>query len=244
MEQRILTVAENRPLNGTVYRMRLRSDTPVGVRPGQFIDIRLDGLFLRRPISVSDAGGDTLTILYRAVGRGTEMLREMRGGTLDVLMPLGNGFDPDAAGEAPLLVGGGIGCAPLFLLAKELRRRGLPVRAVLGFNTREEVFYEDDFRALGAEVTVTTADGSYGVPGLVTAPLAGIPFSYYYACGPEPMLRAVYAAAPGPGELSFEERMGCGFGACMGCTCATAAGPKRVCRDGPVLKKEELLWDA
>ncbi len=244
MEQRILTIVENRPLTGSVFRLRLQGAAPVPVRPGQFINIRLDGLFLRRPISVCDAEGNEVTVICRAVGRGTERLRHMYAGTLDVLTGLGNGFDPGIAGEAPLLIGGGIGSAPLYLLAKELHRAGKPVRVLLGFNTKDDVFYEEEFRALGAEVTVTTADGSYGVPGLVTAPLAGIPFSYYYACGPEPMLKAVYAAAPGPGELSFEERMGCGFGACMGCTCATVAGPKRICRDGPVLKKEELLWDA
>ena len=213
--------------------------------PGQFVNIRLDGNFLRRPISVSDWDENSFTLLYKVVGAGTKQLSEMRPGqTLDILTGLGNGFDVSDAGEKPLLIGGGIGAAPLYRLAKELIKMGKPVTVILGFNTADEVFYEDGFRALGAKVLVTTADGSYGIKGFVTAALPGLDYSDYYACGPEPMLKAVFRAAGSSGQLSFEERMGCGFGACMGCTCRTVTGWKRICREGPVLRKEEILWDA
>ena len=244
MKQGVFTITENAPLTGAVYRLRLAGDTSAVTAPGQFVNVALPGLYLRRPISVSDASDGQLTLIYKVVGKGTEaMAAMMPGQTLDVLSGLGNGFDVSLAGDAPLLLGGGIGAAPLVLLARRLRAAGKAVSVVLGFNTRDEIFYEDEFRALGCDVTVATADGSCGVPGFVTDALPE-EYSFYYACGPEPMLRAVYDRAAGDGQLSFEARMGCGFGACMGCTRQTAAGPKRVCKDGPVFRKGEILWDA
>jgi dihydroorotate dehydrogenase electron transfer subunit len=242
MKQQILTITENVPVTATVYRMRLEAPDLEAQRPGGFVNIRLDGLFLRRPISVYDSEPGCLTILYKVVGRGTEQMAGMRPGeTLDVLTGLGNGYDLSKAGDAPLLLGGGVGVPPLYLLAKQLTAAGKKVRAVLGFNTKEEVFGEEAFKALGCEVTVTTADGSYGVKGFVTDALPA-DCSYFYTCGPEPMLRAVYRATKTSGQFSFEERMGCGFGACMGCSCKTITGYKRICREGPVLEKEEILW--
>ena len=244
MKQGIFTIEQNVPLTDSVYRLRLAGDASQVTAPGQFVNIALPELFLRRPISVCDAGPGLLTLIYKTVGRGTEKLAAMGPGqTLDILTGLGNGFDVSLAGKRPLLLGGGIGSAPLYLLARYLRQQGKDVAVVLGFNTKSEVFYESEFRALGCDVTVTTADGSYGTPGFVTD---GLPedYSFYYACGPEPMLRAVYERAAGSGQMSFEARMGCGFGACMGCTRQTLAGPKRVCRDGPVFRKEEILWEA
>lgn len=241
MKQTILTIESNSPLTSAVYRLDLRGAEEMQ-RPGQFINIRLAGHFLRRPISVYDQDGDHLTVLYKTVGAGTEQLSRMqRGETLDVLTGLGNGYDLGKAGTCPLLLGGGVGVPPLYLLAKELRAKALPVTAVLGFNTREEVFGEAEFRELGCEVTVTTADGTYGTRGFVTDALP-LNYSYFYTCGPEPMLRAVYRATNTSGQFSFEERMGCGFGACMGCSCKTITGQKRICREGPVLEKEEILW--
>ncbi len=242
MKQEFLTITENERLTAAVYRMRLGGVTGE-LRPGQFVNIRLGGLFLRRPISVCDFRGGVLTILYKTVGKGTEaMSRLAPGRKLDVLTGLGNGYDLACAGEAPLLIGGGVGVPPLYWAARELAASGKSVTAVLGFNTADEVFYEDEFKQLGCLVTVATADGSYGVRGFVTDALPK-GASYFYACGPEPMLRAVYAATVDtPGEMSFEERMGCGFGACMGCSCKTITGSKRICREGPVLKKEEILW--
>ena len=242
MKQTILTIAENRPLTASVYRMALAAADLEEQRPGQFINLRLAGRFLRRPISVYDWEPGKVTIIYKAVGHGTEQLSRMKAGeTLDALTGLGNGYDLSKAGERPLLLGGGVGVPPLYLLAKRLRAEGKAVTAVLGFNTKEEVFAEEEFRALGCEVTVTTADGSYSVKGFVTDALSE-EYSFFYTCGPEPMLKAVYKATKTPGQFSFEERMGCGFGACMGCTCRTITGWKRICREGPVLDKEEILW--
>ena len=244
MKQGIWTVTDNRRLTDNVYRMRLTGDASDVTAPGQFINIRLDGRFLRRPISVCDKDGDTLSIVFKTVGHGTEQLADAVPGTkLDILSGLGNGYDMSAAGARPLLLGGGAGVPPLYWLAKELRRSGRAVYVTLGFNTASEVFMEDDFSALGCLVTVTTADGSHGVRGFVTAAIPD-DAAYFYACGPEPMLRAVYKATRTSGQFSFEERMGCGFGACMGCSCRTVTGYKRICRDGPVLRKEEILWDA
>ena len=221
MKQQILTIRENVPVTGSVYRMRLEGDELEAQKPGGFVNIRLDGLFLRRPISVYDSEPGRLVILYKTVGRGTEQMAGMKPGeTLDVLTGLGNGYDLTKAGERPLLLGGGVGVPPLYLLAKKLIAEGKKPYAVLGFNTAEEVFGEKEFKALGCGVTVTTADG-----------------------GPEPMLRAVYRTAKSSGQFSFEERMGCGFGACMGCSCKTITGYKRICREGPVLEKEEILWE-
>ena len=244
MKQSIFTIKENTPLTATVYRMVLTGDTADITGPGQFVNILLDGLYLRRPISVCDCQGDALTLVYKVVGKGTRQMSVMTPGqTLDVLTGLGNGYDMTAAGENPLLIGGGVGVPPLYMLARLLRQQGKAVSVVLGFNTKDEVFYEDAFKALGCTVTVATADGSYGVKGFVTNALPDI-YSYFYTCGPEPMLKAVYKAAATSGQFSFEERMGCGFGACMGCSCKVITGYKRICKDGPVLEKEEILWDA
>ena len=243
MNQQNLTVLSNVPLTASVYEMKLRGDMAVFTAPGQFVNIRLDGFYLRRPISVCDIEGDVLTILYKVVGHGTEAMSRLGEGTsLDVLCGLGNGYDLTKSGPRPLLVGGGVGVPPLYLTAKRLIAEGKQVRAVLGFNNADEIFYEDRFRALGADVTVTTADGSYGIRGFVTDALPA-DCTYFYACGPEPMLRAVYRAAEISGQFSFEARMGCGFGACMGCSCKTITGYKRICREGPVLEKEEILWE-
>lgn len=242
MRQQVLTIAENTPVTRSVYRMRLEAPDLEKQAPGGFVNILPEGFFLRRPVSVYDSEPGTLTLLYKTVGRGTEKLAGMKAGErLDVLTGLGNGYDLAKAGDSPLLLGGGVGVPPLYLLAKTLRARGCRVTAVLGFNTAEEVFGEEAFQALGCRVTVTTADGSRGVKGFVTD---AIPeeYSYFYTCGPEPMLRAVYRATRTSGQFSFEERMGCGFGACMGCSCRTVTGSKRICREGPVLEKEEILW--
>ena len=243
MQERRLTITENTPLTKDVYRMKLAGDVSAITAPGQFINIKLDGLFLRRPISVCDRDGDSVTIIYKVVGRGTEALRRMRSGeTLNVLTGLGNGYDTSLSGEKPLLLGGGVGVPPLYLLAKHLLAEGKQVSVILGFNTKDEVFCEREFKDLGCEVTVATVDGSYGVKGFVTDALPE-DYTYFYTCGPEPMLKAVYRATDTSGQFSFEERMGCGFGACMGCSCKTITGFKRICKEGPVLRKEEILWD-
>ena len=243
MTQTIFTITENVALTATVYKMVLTGDTD-GIATGQFVNILLDGLYLRRPISVCDCQGDTLTLLYKVVGKGTAQMAAMTAGqTLDLLTGLGNGYDVTKAGDHPLLIGGGVGVPPLYMLARQLREQGKAVSVILGFNTADEVFYEQEFAALGCDVTVTTVDGSCGVKGFVTAALPDT-YSYFYTCGPEPMLKAVYAATATSGQFSFEERMGCGFGACMGCSCKVITGYKRICKDGPVLEKEEILWDA
>ncbi len=243
MKQGIFTVAENFPLTESVYRMRLVGDVSAITTPGQFINIKLDGLFLRRPISVCDRDEDSVTILYKVVGDGTDKMRRLQKESLDVLTGLGNGYDLSVSGQKPLLLGGGVGVPPLYWLAKKLIAEGKEVTAVLGFNTKNEVFYEEEFRKLGARVIVTTADGSYGVPGFVTDAMADLEYTHFYTCGPEPMLKAVYRASKTSGQLSFEERMGCGFGACMGCSCKVITGYKRICKEGPVLRKEEILWE-
>lgn len=244
MKQCIYTIQSNVPLTDSVYQMRLIGDTSAFTKPGQFLDIQLDGLFLRRPISVCDYDEAGLTILYKVVGKGTAQMAAMRPGeTLDVLTGLGNGYDTAKCGDHALLLGGGVGVPPLYGLCKALIAEGKHVSVVLGFNTKEEVFYETEFRALGADVTVTTADGSYGVKGFVTDALPA-QYDYFFTCGPEPMLKAVYRATLTSGQFSFEERMGCGFGACMGCSCKTLTGYKRICKDGPVLEKEEILWES
>ena len=243
MNQMRMTLTENRPLAEGIRRLTLTGEGLEEQRPGQFLNIRLNGLFLRRPISVCDWEPGQVTVIYRVVGRGTEQLAAMRPGeTLDVLTGLGNGYDLAPAGASPLLIGGGVGVPPLYLLARRLREQGREVTAVLGFRTAKEVFAAEDFRTLGCRVTVTTEDGSEGVRGFVTGALPEN-YSYFYTCGPEPMLRAVFRATKTSGQFSFEERMGCGFGACMGCTCRTVTGGKRICREGPVLRKEEILWE-
>ena len=242
MKQSVFTVAENVPLTENVYKMVLSGDVSAITAPGQFINIKLDGLFLRRPISVCDVSPDTVTIIYKVVGKGTEQMSAMQAGeTLDILTGLGNGYDTSLSGDCPVLLGGGVGVPPLYLLAKKLIAEGKKVSVVLGFNTASEVFYEEEFASLGCAVTVATADGSKGVKGFVTDALPET-YSYFYTCGPEPMLKAVYNKTVTSGQMSFEERMGCGFGACMGCSCKTLTGNKRICKDGPVMRKEEIQF--
>ena len=244
MKQTVLTVQENEQIAKSVYRMTLSGDLSDVSRPGQFVNLKLDGFYLRRPISVCDKQGDALTLIYKTVGDGTRALAGYgKGKEIDCLVGLGNGYDVTKSGDAPLLVGGGVGVPPLYWLAKTLIAEGMRVTAILGFNTKDEVFYENEFRALGANAIVTTVDGSYGKKGFVTDALGGLDFTYVYTCGPEPMLRALYRATKVGGQFSFERRMGCGFGACMGCTCKTITGNKRICREGPVLTREDIVWE-
>ncbi len=244
MKQSIFTILENKALTRDVYKMVLEGDTSAITAPGQFVNIQLTGKFLRRPISVCDYNETTLTILYKVVGKGTAQMSAMAPGeTLDILTGLGNGYDLELSGDKPVLLGGGVGVPPMYNLAKKLIAQGKEVTMILGFNTRSEIFYEEEFKALGCKVTVTTVDGSYGKKGFVTDALPE-DYTHFYTCGPEPMLKAVYRATNTSGQMSFEERMGCGFGACMGCSCKTLTGYKRICKDGPVMKKEEILWEA
>ena len=244
MKQRIFKILTNEALTSSVYRMTLEGDTSAITAPGQFVNIRLEGKFLRRPISVCDWEAGKLTLVYKVVGHGTAQMAAMTPGeTLDILTGLGNGYDLTLTGETPVLVGGGVGVPPMYGLAKHLRALGKPVQVILGFNTKEEIFYEEAFKSLGCTVYVTTVDGSYGIPGFVTDALKDLSYSHFCACGPEPMLKALYKASTTSGQMSFEERMGCGFGACMGCSCKTLTGNKRICKEGPVMKKEEILWD-
>ena len=242
MEQVKLEIIENKPITDSVFQMKLKGNISGVTNAGQFVNIKLDGLYLRRPISVCDYENDTLTIVYKVVGKGTEQMSQMTSGSLDVLTGLGNGYNIDNNAQNVLLLGGGVGVPPLYNLAKKLINSGKKVCVILGFNTKSEVFYENEFKELGADVTVATADGSYGVKGFVTD---AIPenYDYFYTCGPEPMLKSVYKFTKTSGQFSFEERMGCGFGACMGCSCKTLTGYKRICKDGPVLEKEEILWE-
>ena len=243
MKQSIFTIVSNEALTDCVYKMVLQGDTSAITAAGQFVNIRLEGMFLRRPISVCDYDCETLTIVYKVVGKGTEAMSKMTaGGKLDILTGLGNGYDLGKAGDRPLLVGGGAGVPPMYLLARRLVESGVTPTAILGFGSADEVFYKTEFEAIGANVIVATADGTEGVRGFVTDAMAGLSYSYFYTCGPEPMLKAVYEKSETSGEFSFEERMGCGFGACMGCSCKTKYGNKRICRDGPVLAKEEIIW--
>ncbi len=236
-------VLTNRKIAKNTYEMTLRGDVTDISAPGQFVNIKLDGFYLRRPISVCNVEGDVLTLIYKAVGKGTEMMARMTGGEeLMILTGLGNGYDLKKSGSAPLLIGGGAGVPPMYLLCRRLAAEGKSVTVILGFGSADEVFYEDEFRALGARVLVTTADGSYGIKGFVTDALDGLEPTHFYTCGPEPMLKSVYDRTSCSGSFSFEERMGCGFGACMGCSCETKYGNKRICRDGPVLEKEEIIW--
>ena len=244
MKQSIFEILTNEALTSSVYRMTLEGDTSAITAPGQFVNIRLEGKFLRRPISVCDWEEGKLTLVYKVVGHGTAQMAAMTPGqTLDILTGLGNGYDLTLTGENPVLVGGGVGVPPMYGLAKHLRALGKSVQVILGFNTKEEIFYEDAFKALGCTVYVTTVDGSYGIHGFVTDALKDLSYSHFCACGPEPMLKALYKASRTSGQMSFEERMGCGFGACMGCSCKTLTGNKRICKEGPVMKKEEILWD-
>ncbi len=242
MKQSIFTILSNTALTDSVFKMVLSGDTGAITAPGQFVNIQLTGKFLRRPISVCDYDDETLTIVYKVVGKGTEVMSKMAPGEkLDILTGLGNGYDLTLSGDHPALLGGGVGVPPMYNLAKKLIGEGKNVSVILGFNTKSEIFYEEEFKALGCDVTVTTVDGSCGKKGFVTDALP-VNYTYFYTCGPEPMLKAVYRATKTSGQMSFEERMGCGFGACMGCSCKTLTGYKRICKEGPVMKKEEILW--
>ena len=242
MLQSLFTVVKNEKIADNTYEMVLSGNT-AELKAGGFVNIKLDGFYLRRPISVCDYDDTTLTIIYKAVGKGTDYMSELcKGESLDVLTGLGNGYDITKSGDKVLLIGGGAGVPPMYRMCKELIYAGKSVTAILGFNTASEVFYEDEFKSLGADVKVATADGSYGIKGFVTDAMDGVEYEYFYTCGPEPMLKAVYNATDVSGQFSFEERMGCGFGACMGCSCKTKYGNKRICKDGPVLVKEEIIW--
>ncbi len=243
MKQVIFKVISNEKIAKDVFKMVMEGDTS-SIACGQFVNIQIEGLYLRRPISVCEVAGDKLTIIYKVVGKGTEVMSNMTEGVaLDVLTGLGNGYDLSVSGENPLLIGGGVGVPPMYQLAKDLRAEGKDVTVILGFNKAEEIFYEAEFKALGADVYVATVDGSVGTKGFVTDVMKALTdYTYVYTCGPEPMLKAVYNESKTSGQFSFEERMGCGFGACMGCSCKTKYGNKRICKDGPVLTKEEIVW--
>ncbi len=243
MKQELFTVISNNQIADKVYKMTLSGDISDITATGQFVNIKLGGFYLRRPISVCDFEKGVLTLIYKVVGKGTEYMSSLsEGAVLDILTGLGNGYDLSKSGDKPLLVGGGVGVPPMYALAKELRREGKTVSVILGFNSASDVFYEEEFKALGCKVYVTTADGSYGIKGFVTDALSQVEYTYFYTCGPEPMLKALYNATATSGQFSFEERMGCGFGACMGCSCKTKYGNKRICKEGPVLEKEEIIW--
>ena len=243
MNKRVFTVRSNENIANLVYKMVLGGDTSAITRPGQFVNIELDGFYLRRPISVCDSDEGSLTLIYKVVGEGTKYMSTLcEGCELDLLVGLGNGFDTSTSGDRPLLLGGGVGVPPMYKLCRELVTEGKHPTVILGFNTSADVFYVDEFKALGVDVRLATADGSAGIKGFVTTAMEGVDYTYFYTCGPEPMLRALYDATVTSGQLSFEERMGCGFGACMGCSCETKYGYKRICRDGPVLTKEEIVW--
>ena len=243
MTQGIYKVISNLPLAPSVYKMELEGDTSALTRPGQFINFKIEGLYLRRPISVCDYNDTAITVIYKVVGEGTEIMSKAeKGDEFDILVGLGNGFDTSLSGEKPLLIGGGVGVPPLYKLCKELMAKGKEVSVVLGFNTESEIFYKNEFEALGAKVYITTVDGSCGIKGFVTNAMEQIDYDYFYTCGPEPMFKAIENAVKVSGQYSFEERMGCGFGACMGCSCKTKYGNKRICKDGPVLLREEIIW--
>ena len=243
MVQAIYRIAENRLLAKNTYEMTLLGDTSALSAPGQFINIKLTGKFLRRPISVCSYDDKSIRIIYKVVGAGTEQLSEMKAGEeLDILVGLGNGYDITSAGDAPLLIGGGAGIPPMYGLAEELLKKGITPTVILGFNTAEEVFYEEEFKKLGANVIIATADGSVGTKGFVTDVMKELDYSYFFTCGPMPMFLAIEKVAKTSGQYSFEERMGCGFGACMGCSSKTKYGNKRICKDGPVMKREEIIW--
>ena len=244
MYQGIYEIISNKQLTESIFEMILKGDTSSITAPGQFINIKLDGFYLRRPISICDYNDYTITIIYKVVGEGTEVMSKMDAGeNLDVLCGLGNGFDTSKSMDKPVLIGGGVGVPPMYNLCKKLIADGKKVTVILGFNKKDEIFYEDEFKKLGADVKVTTVDGSYGIKGFVTDALKETEYSYFYTCGPMPMFKAIESTAVTSGQYSFEERMGCGFGACMGCSCKTITGYKRICKEGPVLEKEEILWE-
>ncbi len=244
MKQSIFKVLTNEKIAKDVFKMTLCGDCSDITKSGQFVNIKLEGFYLRRPISVCEVEGDILTIIYKVVGKGTEAMSKMGKDTeLDILTGLGNGYSLSESGENPLLIGGGVGVPPMYELAKRLVKEGKKVSVIIGFNKAEEIFYEEEFKALGCETYVATADGSVGTKGFVTDVMKSLSdYTYVYTCGPEPMLKAVYNESKTSGQFSFEERMGCGFGACMGCSCKTKYGNKRICKDGPILVKEEIIW--
>ena len=238
-----LKLISQREITDATFEAVLEGDVSAITAPGQFINIKLAGHFLRRPISVCDLTENTVTIIYKVVGEGTEkMSRSPVGTEWQTLTGLGNGYDTSLSGDAPLLIGGGAGVPPMYLLCKKLISEGKRPSVILGFATKNQVFYKQEFTKLGVSVYVTTNDGTEGIHGFVTDAMKDIDYTYFYTCGPEPMLKAVYNKSETSGQFSFEERMGCGFGACMGCTCETKYGNKRICRDGPVLVKEEIIW--
>ena len=243
MNQVMMKITDNKKIAEKTYFMSLEGDTSAITKPGQFINIKLDGFFLRRPISVCDCENGKLSIIYKVVGNGTKEMSELTvGAELDILSGLGNGYDTSKSGDCPVLIGGGVGVPPRYLLCKKLVSEGKKATVILGFNSEKEVFGVDEFKATGAEVYVTTADGSVGTKGFVTDVLKNLDYTYFYTCGPMPMFKAIESIAKTSGQYSFEERMGCGFGACMGCTCKTKYGNKRICKDGPVLEREEIVW--
>lgn len=243
MKQGIFTILRNEKIAKDIMLLVLSGDTSAITAPGQFVNIQIDGLYLRRPISVCDYDDNTLTLIYKIVGEGTEIMSNYKPGVqLDLLVGLGNGFDTEKSGDTPLLIGGGVGVPPMYNLCKKLISEGKKPTVILGFNSSADVFFEDEFKALGAEVIITTADGSYGIHGFVTDAMKDVDYSYFFTCGPMPMFKAIESIAKGSGQYSFEERMGCGFGACMGCSCKTKYGNKRICKDGPVLVREEIIW--
>ena len=243
MKQSIFKITSNEKIARDIFKMTLAGDTSAITAPGQFVNIKLDGFFLRRPISVCDCVGENLTLIYKTVGRGTEQMSRMKNGDeLDLLTGLGNGYNTKISGGSPLLVGGGVGVPPMYMLCKKLISEGKNVTVVLGFNSKDDVFYENEFRALGADVHIATADGTYGIKGFVTDVIKDMQYTFFYTCGPEPMFRAMHKIMKTPGQYSFEERMGCGFGACMGCSCKTLTGNKRICKEGPVMESEEIIW--
>lgn len=243
MKQSIFKITSNEKIARDIFKMTLAGDTSAITAPGQFVNIKLDGFFLRRPISVCDCVGENLTLIYKTIGHGTERMSRMAAGDeLDLLTGLGNGYNTKISGGSPLLVGGGVGVPPMYMLCRELISEGKNVTVVLGFNSKDDVFYENEFRALGADVHIATADGTYGTKGFVTDVIKNIQYTFFYTCGPEPMFRAMHKIMKTPGQYSFEERMGCGFGACMGCSCKTLTGNKRICKEGPVMESEEIIW--
>lgn len=245
MKQGLFSITQNEKIAQSIYKMRLSGDTSAIKKAGQFVNIKLDGFFLRRPISVCDYTAEELLIIYKVVGKGTEKMSAMeKGEQLDILTGLGNGYDLTVKTERPVLIGGGVGVPPLYKLAKELKKQGKRVSVILGFNSENEIFFEDEFKEIADRVLICTADGSYGIKGFVTDAVKDIDFDYFFTCGPEPMFKALESTIDKniSGQLSFEQRMGCGFGACMGCSCKTLTGNKRICREGPVLFREEIIW--
>ena len=243
MKQSIFTVEENKNIANNTMKMVLAGDTSDITKAGQFVNIKIEGFFLRRPISVCDVDDHSLTLIYKIVGKGTEAMASLvKGEELDILTGLGNGYNTSKSGINPVLIGGGAGVPPMYNLAKKLILEGKQLKVILGFSNISEIFFKEEFEELGTEVYIATVDGSVGTKGFVTDVLKNLDYTYFYTCGPENMFRAIEAIVKTSGQYSFEERMGCGFGACMGCSCETKYGNKRICKDGPVLEREEIIW--